>query len=648
MTGKNAKQIAPFGTWESPITPEALTTSALRLDAPQLVGKVAYWLESRPDEGGRSVLMRQELGKDPRELLDASISVRTRAHEYGGGAYLACEDAVFAVFDEDERLYKIPLRQGHSLTPVAISPAGPFRYADFCFDERRQRLIAVREDHSAEGEEKAAIVAFAIDDPAEPEVLIEGADFYSNPRLSPSGNELLWLSWDHPNMPWDGTELRLASVDSQGALGEAKVIAGGAQESVFQPRWSPAGELYYVSDCSGWWNLYRYDGGNHECVVRREAEFATPQWVFGMSTYDFLDDDKIICCFCEGGLWSLGLITRKKTSRGYQFSALASPLTDIANIQANEENVLFLGANAERSTTLFHLLSQSIGHKAAPPMQQLRRSKNQHYDPEDLAKPETISYPVGEGEVCHGFYYAPSNARYRGPENAKPPLIVISHGGPTGATGSSLNEKLQFWTSRGFAVLDVNYRGSTGYGRTYRDRLKGHWGVTDVEDVAKGAQYLVEQGLADADKLIIRGSSAGGYTVLAALTFTDTFSVGASLYGIGDLTALAEHTHKFESRYLDTLVGPYPEAKATYEARSPIHHIEQLNCPVIFLQGLKDKVVPPEQAEAMVEALSQKGIANRYITFADQGHGFRSAEAIQTAAREELAFYQEQLKLEQE
>ncbi|WP_020208485.1 S9 family peptidase [Gilvimarinus chinensis] len=645
MSAKNTKHIAPFGTWNSPITPEALTANSLRLDAPQLCGAIVYWLESRPDEGGRNVLMRQELGKDPRELLDASVSVRTRANEYGGGAYLATENAVFAVFDADQRIYKIPLRQGHSLTPVAITPEGDYRYADFCFDAKRERLIAVREDHTGEGEEIAQLVAIDINANYKVTTLAEGADFYSNPRLSPDGRELLWLSWQHPNMPWDGTELSLAKLSEKGEIENHQVIAGSATESIFQPSWSPEGTLYYVNDRSNWWNLYCYEGGKHLCVIEREAEFATPQWVFGMSTYGFISDDKIICCYSENGLWSLGLITRKKTARGYQFSALASPLTDISNIQANADHIVFTGGNAERSSTLFHFLSQSIGHKAAPPMQQLRRSKPASFEPDDLAKPQAISFATSGNASCHGFYYAPTNAKFTAPEGEKPPLIVMCHGGPTGATSSALNEKLQFWTSRGFAVLDVNYRGSTGYGRDYRDSLKGNWGVADVADVAAGAQYLADQGLADSSKLIIRGSSAGGYTVLAALTFTDTFSLGASLYGIGDLSALAEHTHKFESRYLDTLVGPYPEAKAVYTERSPIHHIEQLSCPVIFLQGLKDKVVPPEQAEAMVAALEQKGIANRYVTFADEAHGFRSAEAIQTAAREELAFYQQQLNL---
>lgn len=640
MSDQHSMQTAPYGHWQSPITPETLTANSVRLAEPQLYGNVVYWLESRPDEGGRNVLMRQELGREPRELLDASVSVRTRAHEYGGGAYIASDDAVYAVFDADERLYRIPLKQGHSLTPAPITGQGRYRYADFCLDTRRSRLIAVREDHTREGiEEKSELVAIDITGKAPVEVLASGADFYSNPRLSPNGKQLLWLSWNHPNMPWDGTHLSLAELDQDGKVTQSRVIAGSDTESVFQPSWSPGGELYYVSDKSNWWNLYVADGERARLVTRQEAEFATPQWVFGMSTYGFLSDDKIICTFTRDGTWSLGLVTRQKTDGRYRFSELTSPLTEISAITANDEHVVFLGANAQRASILYHLLGQSIGHKAAPPMQQLRRSQPAHVDPAYLAEPWPVSYATSDGETCHGFYYPPTNPEFRAPEGDKPPLVVVCHGGPTGATSSALNYKVQFWSSRGFAVLDVNYRGSTGYGRKYRDRLKGNWGVSDVIDVASGAEYLVNEGLADQDRLIIRGSSAGGYTVLAALTFTDIFSMGASLYGIGDLTALAEDTHKFESRYLDSLIGPYPESEALYRERSPIHHINRLNCPVIFLQGLKDKIVPPAQAEAMVAALEEKAIANRYVTFADEGHGFRSAEAIQTAIGEELAFY---------
>ncbi|MBU2886138.1 S9 family peptidase [Gilvimarinus agarilyticus] len=657
MSTDRNRHTQPFGTWPSPISASTLTSNALRLSDPQVCEQTVYWIETRADEGGRSVLMQQRLGGEVRELLDASASVRSRAHEYGGAAYLATPEAVFAVFDQDERVYKIALRQGHSLTPVALTDTGPYRYTDFSYDPSRQRLIAVREDHSGQGEERADIVAIDTTGEHAPTVLITGEDFYSNPRLSPDGRTLAWLSWTHPNMPWDSTQLHLADVADNGELNNARIIAGNIannkadsitdqhKASIFQPSWSPEGELFYVSDTNGWWNLHHFDGEHSRNIVAMEAEFATPQWVFGMSTYSFIDNDKIICCFSQNGLWSLGLITRNKTNRGFKFSALATPLTDISALAANSDHVVFLGASTERTSSLYHLLSQSIGHKAAPPLQMLRRSQADLVDAEYFSAAQAIEFPTSDGETCHGFYYPPVNPEYCGADNQKPPLLVICHGGPTGATSAALNYKVQFWTSRGFAVLDVNYRGSTGYGRPYRDRLKQNWGVTDVIDVASGAQHLVDQGLADKHKLIIRGSSAGGYTVLAALTFTDTFAAGASLYGIGDLSALADDTHKFESRYLDSLIGPYPEQQSVYQQRSPLHHIDQLTCPVIFLQGLKDKIVPPAQAEKMVQALQEKGIATEYVTFADEGHGFRSADAIEEAFGRELNFYIKHLQL---
>lgn len=633
------QQTNAYGHWPSPITPELLTRDSVRLGEVQLVGDRVYWLESRPDEGGRSVLMQQRFGQEPRELLDASISVHTRVHEYGGGSYLATEDAIYAVFDEDQRLYQIPLRNGHSLTPRPLTPEGRYCYADMCVDSARQRLIAVREDHSVKDEPENTLVTIATEGDNAVEVLVSGADFYSNPRLSPDGKQLVWLAWHHPHMPWDSTLCTLGTFDSDGQIAEQTVIAGGETESIFQPQWHPSGALYFVSDKSNWWNLYCYYRGETSPVIPLEAEFATPQWMFGMSTYTLLDDDKIACTYTRNGLWQLGLMVRNKTRKGYKLHTLGTPLTEFSCLAGNSEHLVFIGANAERAPALFHLLTQSLGPGATPPLQVVRRSQPEMVDSTWLARPEALSFATDDGETAHGFYYPPTNPDITAATDDLPPLLVMGHGGPTGATSSALNLKIQFWTSRGFAVLDVNYRGSTGYGRTYRDRLKGQWGVVDVIDMASGAKAMVAQGLAHPQKLLIRGSSAGGYTVLAALTFTDTFAGGASLYGIGDLAALAADTHKFESRYLDSLVGPWPEAVDIYRDRSPIHHVDQLNCPVIFLQGLKDKIVPPSQAETMVAALRAKGIATEHITFAEEGHGFRNAEAIQTAITEELNFY---------
>lgn len=635
------QQTNAHGHWPSPITPELLTRDSVRLSEVQLVGERVYWLESRPDEGGRNVLMQQRIGQEPRELLDASISVRTRAHEYGGGSYLATEEAVYAIFDEDQRLYQIPLRKGHSLTPRPLTPEGPYRYADICVDSGRRRLIAVREDYTGTGEPENTLVAIATAGDPAMEVLVSGADFYSNPRLSPDGSQLVWLAWNHPHMPWDSTLCTLGNLDREGHITGQTVIAGGEAESVFQPQWHPSGALYFVSDNNNWWNLYCYQEGNISPVVECEAEFATPQWTFGMSTYALLDEDKIACAYSRDGLWHLGLIVRNKTRKGYKLHDIHTPLTEVSCLAGNSEHLVFIGANAERAPAVYHLLPQSLGPKASPPLQLVRRSQPEMVDNTWLSRPQALSFATGDDETAHGFYYPPTNPDITAAAEQPPPLLVMGHGGPTGATSSALNLKIQFWTSRGFAVLDVNYRGSTGYGRRYRDRLKHQWGIVDVMDMASGAKAMVARGLAHPRKLLIRGSSAGGYTVLAALTFTDVFAGGASLYGIGDLAALAADTHKFESRYLDSLVGPWPDAEEVYRARSPVHHIDQLQCPVIFLQGMQDKIVPPAQAEAMVAALRAKGIATEYVTFAEEGHGFRGAEAIQEAIRRELAFYLE-------
>jgi len=629
----------PYGHWPSPITPQALTSGSLRLSEVQTLGEYVYWLESRPDEGGRSVLMQQRFGSGPRELLDGDSNIRSRVHEYGGGSYLAEKDAIYAVFDNDQRLYAIGLQQGQALTPRPLTPAGAYRYADFCLDRARERLIAVREDHTQPGEPVNTLVAIALSGEPSVEVLVSGADFYSNPRLSPDGSHLVWLSWNHPHMPWDGTLCTLGEFDAEGQINQIQVIAGGESESIFQPQWHPSGALFFVSDRNNWWNLYCYHKGEMSPVIEQEAEFATPQWVFGMSTYTFLDEDSIACTYSANGLWYLALILRNKTRKDYTLHTIPTPLTDISQLAGNEDHLLLIGANPERAPALYHLLPQSLGPKATPPLQILRRSQPELIGSEWLAKPEAVTFSADDGESVYGFYYPPTHPQYGTTSDTAPPLLVMGHGGPTGATSSALNLKIQFWTSRGFAVLDVNYRGSTGYGRRYRDRLKGQWGIIDVMDVASGAKAMADKGLAHPEKLLIRGSSAGGYTVLAALTFTDVFAGGASLYGIGDLAALAADTHKFESRYLDALVGPWPAAKEIYQARSPIHHIQRLNCPVIFLQGLQDKIVPPAQAETMVTALREKGIVTEYITFAQEGHGFRSAEAIQAALESELDFY---------
>ncbi|WP_078085818.1 S9 family peptidase [Microbulbifer mangrovi] len=621
---------APYGSWRSAISADLLTAGNVRLSEARLFENRAYWLESRPAEKGRSVLVEFDTQSGRRDLLPAPLSVRSKAHEYGGGCYTVADGWVYFVLAADQRIYRMPL---NGEVPEPITPEGNIHYADLIIDQARQRLICVQEDESQSDREAVArIIAIdlrgteAPDEAAPYEIIAEGADFYSNPRISPDGNRLSFLQWHHPDMPWDTTELMLSELDVDGAFGKARRIAGDGNESIFQPQWSPGGDLYYVSDRSNWWNLYRL--GSDTPIWNLPAEFATPQWVFGMSTYDFIAEDQIFCTFTQNGLWQLAIVNLKNGTS----DLIPHPGCDFESISCASGKALMIAGSAD-SLPEISLYSAETGQ-----FQSIAQSGNLALPKSTFARAEPVSYQVAEREV-HGFYYSPTNSQFSAPAGELPPLIVFSHGGPTGATSAALNLKIQYWTSRGIAILDVNYSGSTGYGREYRDRLADNWGIIDVEDVCAGAEYLVQKGLADPERLLIKGGSAGGYTVLAALAFHDTFSAGASHYGIGDLTTLARDTHKFESRYLDKLVGPWPQAESVYRERSPIEHIEKLNCPVIFFQGMEDKVVPPNQAEAMVDALKDRGLPVAYITFAEEGHGFRSADSIKMALEGELEFY---------
>ncbi len=626
-----------YGNWPSIITADLLTAQTLRLSEPQALHDDIFWLETRPNEKGRNALVHLSATGQRQDVLPEPHSIRTRAHEYGGGNYLVTAQHIFCVLDADQRIYAIE-RANNKIMP--LSHKGNYRYADFCWDDQRQRLICVREDHSITNnnadnyseqlkiEERSEIVAINLN--GDVTILITGADFYSNPRLNPAGDKLSYLCWNHPQMPWDGSECFCADLNQSGELITHQLIAGRKTESIFQPQWSPAGDLFFVSDRSNWWNIYRYNFLQHsdEIICNAIAEFAMPQWVFGMSTYGFLNDEEIFCCYRQQGQWQLGTINIQHKA----LYPIPTQFTDVSGVYCHNNKAYFLAASATQASELFCYHNQHLTS--------LAKSSNTNIAEDEISLPQAVSYMTQDQDTAHAFYYAPKSAQVIAPQNTLPPLIVMCHGGPTGATETSLNLKIQFWTNRGFAVLDVNYRGSTGYGRQYRDRLKNNWGITDVIDVCSGADHLIAQGLVDSNKIAIRGSSAGGYTVLAALTFSDRFNAGASLYGIGNLEALAKDTHKFEAHYLDSLIGEYPAAQEIYKARSPINHIEKLHCPVIFLQGLQDKVVPPNQAEAMVAALTNKGIKNAYITFPDEGHGFRQADNIKHAINAELAFFQ--------
>ena len=612
---------APYGTWKSPITAGLIAGTTISLGALAIVDETFYWLEGRPAEGGRTVVVRQSGGR-AEDVTPTGFNVRSRVHEYGGGAALVADGQVYFVNFDAQRIYCH--QPGEA--PRAVTPETGGRFADMQLDRRRQRLICVREDHSGSGEPRNELVAVNLQDRAI-EVLDGGHDFVASPRLDATGDRLAWLTWDHPNMPWDGTTLWLAEIDGNGRLGTPQQIAGGPGESIFQPEWAADGELLFVSDRSNWWNLYKTSRNGNLPVSPADAEFGLPQWAFGMSTYGVAGDGRIVASRYQAGVWQLGLIADG------QFTAFDLPYSDFSGVRVSGNTVLFVGSSAT-------MTPQLVRHDIATGnCTILRYSSVVDLDVGFLSQPEAIEFPTAEGAGAYGFYYPPVNRNFEAPSGELPPLIVRGHGGPTGAASASLSLAIQFWTSRGFAVLDLNYRGSTGFGRAYRESLYGEWGIADVDDMVAGAQYLVERGDADPQRLAIRGGSAGGFTTLAALTFRDIFSAGASHYGIGDLMALARDTHKFESRYLDRIVGPLPESEALYRERSPVNYIDQLDCPVIFLQGLDDKVVPPNQAEAMVDALKAKGIPVAYLAFEGEGHGFRKAENVERALVAELTFY---------
>jgi dipeptidyl aminopeptidase/acylaminoacyl peptidase len=620
---------APFGSWKSPISSDLIAAETIGAGAITPAGEDVYWIEIRPTEAGRYVLVKRSQDGMVSDVTSPPFNVRTRVHEYGGGAFTILGGTVYFSNFSDQRLY----RQIPGSEPQAITPEAAYRYADFSFDRRLNRLICVREDHTQTGQEaENTIVGVSLEGEFPGKggtILISGNNFYSNPRISPDGSHLSWLTWNHPNMPWDGTEVWVGELNADGSISNHQKVAGGIDESIFQPEWSPDGILYFVSDRTGWWNLHRWLDGQVEAVYPMEAEFAFPQWVFGSSAFGFLSKDSVICIYTQNCTSFLARINLAERT----LQRIETPYTSLWGLRVNGEYVYFVAASPTQEAALIQL-NLSTGS-----LEILKRTSSLTIDPGYLSLPETIEFPTEDGKTAFGNYYAPQNQDFIGPADEKPPLLVMSHGGPTGASDTSMNLEVQYWTSRGIAVLDVNYGGSTGYGRAYRLRLNGQWGVVDVDDCVNGALYLVNQGTVDEQRLAITGGSAGGYTTLCALTFRNTFKAGASHFGIGDLETFVKDTHKFESRYLDRLVGPYPEFKAVYQARSPIQHIDQLSTPMILLQGLDDKIVPPNQAEMMFAAVKAKGIPVAYLPFEGEQHGFRQAKNIKRALDAELYFY---------
>jgi dipeptidyl aminopeptidase/acylaminoacyl peptidase len=634
-------EVAPYGSWRSPIEPDVIAKGGRRLGFPALAADGAvWWLEGRAAEGGRNALMRRPPGGEPEEVTPPGANVRTRVHEYGGGAWklLAPELAVYVDF-ADQRVYRLELGgEPVAITPEPEEPAG-LRYADFELCPDGKTLFCVREMHGGDAEPANEIVTLPLDGSKEPEAVAAGHDFYSSPRVSPDGLWLAFLCWDHPNMPWDGTELWVTPVRDPGS---ARPLAAGKGESVFAPAWDSHDRLRFVSDRDGWWNLYRTvadfgapdaaeDLPPVEQLSAERADLGHPQWLFGGCTHVELEDGSLVVVRTENATEQLYALP----AGGGALSDLGQPFTSFGwPVLAAHGGKVAFAASSPKEAPAIVVLDVASGETETA-----RTASDDTVEPGLISEPRAIEFPSGDGDVAHAFYYPPTNADFVGPEGERPPLIVISHGGPTSHATPELSEEYLFWTSRGFGVADVNYRGSSGYGRAYRDKLQGTWGIVDTEDCVAAARFLAETGEVDGQRLAIRGGSAGGYATLCALVFHDAFAAGASYYGVADTETLARDTHKFESRYLDGLIGPYPERADVYRERSPIHFVERIRAAVILFQGLEDEIVPPNQAETMVAAMKANGVPHAYLAFEGEQHGFRRAETQIRCLEAELYFY---------
>jgi dipeptidyl aminopeptidase/acylaminoacyl peptidase len=614
----------PYGSWPSPISIELAVSASRGLSESRPDGADVYVLESRPVESGRVALLRRT---SEGRFIDVApeYNVRTRVHEYGGGAYAVRDGLiVFSEFVHNRLLLKA---DPESAARVLVSEPS-LRFADMEIDRARRVVYAVMEDQSESAiDARNLLVGVSLDDGHLAE-LATGHDFYSDPTLSPDGDRVAFLTWDFPRMPWDGTDLWVADIGPDGRLAAPRHVAGGETESVLQPRWGPDGSLYYLSDRTDWWNIYRWRGGEQIAVAPMAAEVGEPQWVFGLSAYDVAADGSLVAfAHGPGGGQLLHIIEGAQprliefAENGLDYVRVASgAITGVATSFTRPTAVVRIDLATGREERLREASSLDIG---------------QPY----LATPRRITFPTSGGREAYAWYYPPTNPDVSAPDDERPPLVVFIHGGPTSAARTSLSLERQAFTSRGFAVVDVDYGGSSGFGRAYRERLHEAWGVVDVDDCSAAAAWLVAKGLADAERLAIRGGSAGGYTTLACLCFGDTFAAGATMFGLGDLEAFTQITHKFESRYMDYLIGPYPATAERYRERSPDRHAFLISRPVLVMQGADDRIVPPSQAEGIVAALEHNGVAHAYLLFEGEGHGFRQAANQQRALEAELSFY---------
>lgn len=619
--------ILDYGGWPSPIGAATVTRQQNKLGQLVADGERLLLLEGRPDEGGRVTLLALDPDRPETstELTPAPINVRTRLHEYGGACLAAGDGLIVYVDDQDQRLWRRD--PDGSARPLSPRANGRRRFAEPSIDTCRKRVIAVEELDRGSSEPESRLVAVPLDG-GDPVTLARGHDFFAYPRLSADGQRLAFLVWDHPDMPWDATRLMLAEIAADGSLGEPRCIAGdGGGEAVLQPEFTADGRLLWLSDRTGFWNLW--GEGSDRPLYATDHDMGGPLWQVGTSWWTPIDAGQALVTIIDRGFETLAVLDLERAA----LQALDLPYAAFGELTVVGRTVYCRAAAVDRPAAVIAVDLDRGSHLV------LRVAGALELDPAWIAFPKPISFTSRSGRTAHGFYYPPTNPEVTPPADRLPPLIVRSHGGPTGAASPALKLGYQFWTSRGFAVVDVDYAGSTGYGRAYREALSGQWGIADVEDCIAAAEHLAAEGLADPARLVISGGSAGGFTTLCALTFHTTFRAGASAYGIGDLEALMRTTHKFESRYLDRLIGPWPDAAATYRDRSPIHHTDRLACPLILFQGQEDKIVPPAQSEAMRDALRAKGLPVAYLAFPGEGHGFRAAETQQTVLMAEYAFY---------
>jgi dipeptidyl aminopeptidase/acylaminoacyl peptidase len=629
-------QTLPFGSWPSPVTTSLLVEGAASLTDVWGEGDAVWWSERRPQEAGRIQIVRRDPDGTTTDVLPEGFNARTRVHEYGGGAWWVARGVVYFTNWSDQRLYRVvPGSQPEAITPEPTVPAG-WRYADGRVTPDGESIVCVREDHTGDGEAVNEIVSIAVDGSKEPTVLVTGRDFVAAPRPSPDGKQLAWIAWDHPSMPWDDTELWVAHMHAAGGqatIDRARRVAGGRDEAVMQPRWSRHGMLHVISDRKDMWNVYRVDGVDTLApMLDADGEVGAPAWIFGLSAYGFTrPDGDLVATWSNDTGAVVGVVSHDEGSQAtYQL-----PLKSLGFLRTNGDEAVAIAHTSTREPEVVRIRLESGG----PDVDVLRPSRDLQLSDEDISVAQPIAFPSKEGRTAYALFYEPKNAEHVGPVDEQPPLVVMSHGGPTSAAQSSFNLGIQYWTTRGFAVVDVNYGGSTGYGRAYRNLLRGNWGVVDIEDCCAAAEFLANQGLVDGDRLVIRGGSAGGFTTLAALAFTDTFKAGANHYGVSDMVTLDDGTHKFESQYMVSMVGPRPEADDLFHERSPINHVDGFSVPLITFQGLDDQIVLPEQSERIVAALDAKGVPHAYMAFEGEQHGFRQAETIVAVADAELSFY---------